>query len=103
MHLQVVKGDLGQWRLGLGAGEYLCRLCGTFEETGDHLGFRCERSSDLQWWVWVSWAQLDNKRRWRYTVEGNGGKIIVWDRVEDFLKDLDEVLMGSVGVRCQGW
>lgn len=77
MHLPVVKGDLGQWRLVLGASEYLCRLCGTEEETGGHLVFRCERSSDLQPWVWVSWVQLDNKRRWRYTVEGDGGKIII--------------------------
>ena len=37
--------------------------------------------------------ELDDNRRWRYTVEGDGGEIIVRDTVEDFFKDLDEVLM----------
>ena len=38
--------------------------------------------------------ELDDKRRWQYTVEGDGGKIILRHGVEDFFRDLDEVLVG---------
>ena len=44
--------------------------------------------------------RLDDRRKWLYTVEGDGGKIIVWDRVEDCFSDLDEV---QIGVGCYGW
>lgn len=77
----------------MGAGEHLCRRCATEEETRDHLVLGCKETSGLQPWDWVSWVELDDNRRWRYTVEGDGGEIIVRDTVEDFFKDLDEVLM----------
>lgn len=60
---------------------------------GDHLVFRCEETCGLQPWDCVSLVELNDKRRWWYTVEGDGGKIIVRDRVEDFFRNLDEVLM----------
>ena len=47
-HLRAAKGDLEQWRRVLGAGEHLCRLCGTELETGDHLVLRCEVSFGLR-------------------------------------------------------
>ena len=37
---------------------------------------------------------MDDKRRRRYTVEGEGGKVLVRDRVEDFFVALDRVLVG---------
>ena len=53
-------------------------------------------------------VELDDKRRWRYTVEGDRGKIIVRDRVEDFFRDLEEVLvgmgyLGNMRMSCKGW
>ena len=37
---------------------------------------------------------MDDKRRWRYTLEGEGGKAFVRDRVADFFAALDRVLVG---------
>ena len=37
---------------------------------------------------------MDNKRRWRYTVEEEGGKVVVRDRVEDFFAALNKALVG---------
>ena len=42
----------------------------------------------------MSWVDLDDRRRWQYTVEGDEGKILVRDRVEDIFKGMYEVLMG---------
>ena len=72
-HLRVGKGDIGEWRRVIGAADTLCRLCGVEEETGAHLVFGCEESYGLRPWNWASWEEMDDKRRWRYTVEGEGG------------------------------
>ena len=37
---------------------------------------------------------MDNNRRWRYTVEGEGGKVVVRDRVDDFFVAVDRALVG---------
>ena len=97
-HLRVGKGDVGEWRRVIGNEDTLCLLCGVEEETGTHLVFGCEESYGLQPLDWTSWEELDDKRRRRYTVEGEGGKVFVWDRVEDFFVALDRVLVG-VGER----
>ena len=76
----------------------MCRLCGVEEQTGTHLVFGCEESNGLGLWDWTSWEELDDKRRWRYTVEGEGGQVFVRDKVEDFFVALDRVLV-SVGQR----
>ena len=86
--------DVGEWRRVIGNEDTLCRLCGVEEETGTHLVFGCEESYGLRPWDWTSWEELDDKRRWRYTVEGEGGKVLVRDKVEDFFVALDRVLVG---------
>ena len=93
-HLRVGKGDVGEWRRVIGSEDTLCGLCGVEEETGTHLVFGCEGSYGLRPWDWTSWEELDDKRRWRYTVEGEGGKVLVRDRVEDFFVARDRVLVG---------
>ena len=93
-HLRVGKGDVGEWRQVIGNEDTLCRLCGVEEETGIHLVFGCGESYGLRPWHWTSWEELDDKRRWRYTVEGEGGKVSVRDKVEDFFVALDRVLVG---------
>ena len=93
-HLRVGRGDVGEWRQVIGNEDTLCRLCGVGEETGTHLVFGCGESYELRPWDWTSWEELDDKRRWRYTVEGEGGKVLVRDRVEDFFVTLDRVLVG---------
>ena len=92
-HLQVGKGDVGEWRRVIGNEDTLCPLSGVEEETGTHLVFGCEESYGLRPWDRTSWEELDDKRRWRYTVEGEGGKVFVRDRVEDFFVALDRVLV----------
>ena len=72
----------------------LCRLCGVEEETGTHLVFRCEESYGLRPWNWASWEEMDYKRRRQYTVEAEGGKVMVRDKVEDFFVALDKALVG---------
>ena len=93
-HLRVGKGDVGEWRRVIGNEDTLCRLCGVEEETGIHLVFGCGESYGLRPWHWTSWEELDDKRRWRYTVEGEGGKVSVRDKVEDFFVALYRVLVG---------
>ena len=93
-HLRVGKGDVGEWRRVIGTEGTLCRLCGVEEETGTHLVFRCKESYGLWPWNQTSWEEMDDKRRWQYAVEGEGGKVLVWDRVEDFFVALDRALMG---------
>ena len=78
----------------IGNEDTLCRLCGVEEETGSHLVFGCGENYGLRPWGWTSWAELDDKRRWRYTVEGEGGKVLVRDRVEDFFVALDKASVG---------
>ena len=78
----------------VGDGDTLCRLCGVEKETGAHLVFRCEGSYGLRPWDRTSWEELDDKRRWRYTVEGEGGKVLIRDRVEDYFVAVDRVLIG---------
>ena len=93
-HLRVGKGDVGEWRRVVGNEDTLCRQCGVEEETGNHLVFGCEESYCLRSWDWTSWDELDDKRRWRYTIQGEGGKVLARDRVEDFFVALDRVLVG---------
>ena len=93
-HLWVGKGDVGEWRRRIRTDGTLCRLCGVEEETGTHLVFGCEVSYELRQWNWTSWEEMDDKRRWRYTVEGERGKVLVRDRVEDFFVALDRALVG---------
>ena len=73
-HLGMGKGDVGEWRRVIGNGNTLCRLCGVDEETGTHLVFGCKESYGLRQWNWTLWEGMDDKQRWRYTVEGEGGK-----------------------------
>ena len=94
IYLRVGKGNVGEWRGVLGAEGTLCRLCRVEEETGTHLVFECEESYALRPWNWASWEEMDDKRRWRYTVEGEGGKVMVRDRVQDFFVALDKALVG---------
>ena len=89
-------GDVAEWRRVIGNEDTLCRLCGVEEEIGTHLVFGCGESYELRPWDWTSWEELDDKRRWRYTVEGEGGKALVRDRVENFFVALDRFLV-SVG------
>ena len=93
-HLRVGKGDVGEWRRVIGKEDTLCRMCGVEEETGNHLVFGCRESHRLRPWNWTSWEEFDDKRRWRYTVEGEGGKVLLQDKVEDFFVALDRVLVG---------
>lgn len=64
------------------------------EETGTHMVFGCEGSYALRPWNWTSWEELDHWRKWRYMVEGEGGKLIVRDKVEDFFVALDRAMVG---------
>ena len=93
-HLRVGKGDVGEWRRVIGNEDTLCRLCRVEEETGTHRVFGCEESYGLRPWDRTSWQELDDQRRWRYTIEGEGGKEFVRDRVEDFFVALARVLVG---------
>lgn len=89
-HLQVGKSDLRQQRRVLCVGEHLCRLYRMKEETGVHLVFGWEGDSSPQLWNRSSWVKLDDKKKWKFILKGEGGKDIVWDRVEDFFRDLDD-------------
>ena len=97
-YLRVGKGVVGEWQRVIGNEDTLCRLCGVEEQTGTHLVFWCEESYGLRLWDWTSWEELDDKRRWRYTAEGEGGKGFVQDKVEDLFVALERVLVG-VGQR----
>ena len=94
MHLPVGKGDVGEWRRVIGNKGTMCRPCGVEEETGTHLVFGSNKRYGLRPWDWTSWAEMDNKRRRRYTVEGEGGKVVVRDKVEDIFVTLDRALVG---------
>ena len=72
-HLRVGKGDLGEWRRVIGAEGTLCRLCGVEGETGTHLIFGYEESYGLRPRNWASWEEMDDKQRWRYAIEDDGG------------------------------
>ena len=37
---------------------------------------------------------MDDKRKWRYTVEGEGGRVVVRDRVGEFFVALDRAWVG---------
>ena len=88
------KGDLGAWRLRLGRGGGLCRLCrGGVVETGDHLVFECPGTRGLVGWDWRRWAELDDRSKWAYEFE-EGGRTVVGDLVEDFFAGLDRELCG---------
>lgn len=75
-------------------GESLCRQCRVEEETGTQLVFRCQESYGLRPWDWTLWEELDDRRKWPYTMEGEGGKVVIQDRVENFFVNLDEVMIG---------
>ena len=94
IHLRVRKGDVGEWRRVIGTEGTLCRLCGGEKETGTHLVFWCEESYGLRPWNWTSWEEMDDKRRWQYAVEEEGGKELVRGRVEDSFVALDSALVG---------
>ena len=93
-HMRVGKGDVGEWRRVIGNEGTQYRLCGVEEETGTHLVFGCEESYGLRPWNWASWEEMDDKEKWQYTVEGEGGKLMVLDKVEDFFVALDRALVG---------
>ena len=93
-HLRVGKGYVGEWRRVIGIECTLCRLCGVEEETGTHLVFGCEESYRLRPWNWTSWEEMDDKRKCQYTVGGEGGKVMVRDKVEDFFVALNKALVG---------
>lgn len=93
--LRVGKGDVGQWRRTRGRGEYLCRLCGVEEETGNHLVLACGEVDGFHGWGWWWWSceEMDDRKRWRY-IEEVDGKQVVRSRVEGFFLNLDRVLGG---------
>ena len=91
-HLRVGKGDLAEWRRTIGNEGTLCRLCGVEEETGTHLDFECEESYGLRPCDCTSREKMDDKRRWRYIVEEEGGKVVSRDKVENFFVALDRAL-----------
>ena len=93
-HLRVGKGDVGEWRRVIGTESTLCHLCGVEEETGAHLVFGCEESYGLRPWNWASWGEMDDKRMCQSAVEGDGGKVVVRDKVEDLFVALDRALVG---------
>lgn len=64
------------------------------EETGTHLVFGCERNHQLRPWDWTSLEELDDWEKWRYTMEGEGGKLVVRDKVEDLFVALDRAMIG---------
>ena len=39
------------------------------------------------------WEQLDDRKKWQYTVEEEGGKLVVRDKVEDVFVTLDRVMV----------
>lgn len=49
---------------------------------------------ELQRWGWLSCAKLDEWKKWPYTMEGEGSRVVVRDKMEDFLLDFDGVLKG---------
>lgn len=95
--LRVGKGDVGQWRRTRGRGEYLCRLCGVEEETGNHLVLACGEVDGFRGWGWRSWEEMDDRKRWQY-IEEVDGKQVVRDRVEGFFLNLD--MLGGGGVKA---
>ena len=76
-------------------GDTLCLLCGVEEETWSHLVFGCEESYGLRPWNWTSWAEMDDRQGWQYTMEGERGEVVVQDKVEDFFVALDRALVGA--------
>ena len=53
-------------------------------ETGFHLAFECPRWGAIRPANCVDWVDFDVRENWRYEVE-EGDKVVVRDRVEDFL------------------
>lgn len=83
------KGDLGIWRLRLGRGDDLCRLCrDEVVETGDHLVCECKGIRGFAGWDWRRRVDLDAKSRWAYEYDEHG-RLKVGDRVGDFFARLD--------------
>lgn len=64
------------------------------EETGAYLVYACERSYKLRPWDGTSWEKSCDREKWRYTVEGEGGKFVVRDRVEDFFVAVHRAMVG---------
>lgn len=91
--LRVGKGDVRELRRVIGAQKALSRPCRVEEETGAHLVFSCEESYRLWPWDWTLWEQLDDRKKWQYTVEEEGGKLVVRDKVEDVFVTLDRVMV----------
>ena len=91
--LRTNKGDLGAWRVRIGRGGGLCRLCGSEVESGPHLVFDCRKGVAGRGWCWGGWGELDDKALWRYEYE-EGGRVQWGDQVEDFFTWLDRELCG---------
>ena len=63
------------------------------EETGAHQVFSWEEGYGLRLWNWTSWEELNDQKVRRYTVEGEGGEVVVGDQVEDFMVALDRAML----------
>lgn len=37
--------------------------------------------------------ELDDRKKWGYTVEGEGGRVVIQDKVEHFFVALDRVMV----------
>ena len=61
-----------------------CRGCDRLVETGFHLALECPRWEAIRPANCVDWVDFDVRENWRYEVE-EGDKVVVRDRVEDFL------------------
>ena len=92
-HLRVGKQCVREWRWVIGNEGTLCRLCGVGEETWTPVVFGGEESYGLWPWDWTSREEMDDKRWWRYTVEGEGEKVVARSKVEDFFLALDSALV----------
>ena len=87
----------------IGNGETLWRLCGIEEETRTQLVFGYGESYALRLWNWSSWEELDDRGKWQYIVEGEGGKMVVRDKVEDFFVALNRAIVGMGPRGGLGW
>ena len=42
----------------------------------------------------MSCEELDDQKKWQYTVKEEGGKMVIRDKVEDVFVTLDKVMVG---------
>ena len=84
--LRMNKGLMASWRMKIGlADSDLCQRC-SVEKTGSHEALGC--MAEEEWGRrWSTWAQMDQKVRWKRVEKGPDDKEIVIDLMEEWFDE----------------